>query len=61
MEEEKAEEMYATVGAVKERVLGIGVRYLIINSVFLEKETWEKGSHGCSLLCLITLLITLYQ
>ena len=52
-----AEEMYAAAGAVKARALGIGVLYLLINSVFLEKETWEKGSPGCSLLCLVTLLL----
>jgi hypothetical protein len=28
-----------------------------LNSVILEKETWEKGSPGCSLLCLVTLLL----
>jgi hypothetical protein len=41
-----AEEMYAAAGAVKERALGIGVLYLLINSVFLEKWGWKKGSPG---------------
>jgi hypothetical protein len=38
-----AEEMYAAAGAVKERALGIGVLYLLINSVFLEKRDMGEG------------------
>ena len=38
-----AEEMYEAAGAVRERVLGIGMLYLLINSVFLEKDDMGEG------------------
>ena len=45
-------------GAVKECVLEFGVLYLNNKTQwFLKTETWEKGSPGCSLLCLVTLLL----
>ena len=45
-------------GAVKECVLEFGVLYLKNKTQwFLKTETWEKGSPGCSLLCLVTLLL----
>ena len=61
-----AEEVYAAAGAVKERVLGIGVLYLLINSVFLEEGGMGEGEpwsllamfgHTCYPLLTVNLLI----
>ena len=55
-----AEEMYAATGAVKERVLGIGVLYLLINSVFLEKRDMGEGEPWLILAMFGHTSITLY-
>ena len=55
-----AEEMYAAAGAVKERVLGIGVLFLLINSVFLEKGGLGEGEPWLLLAMFGHTSITLY-